>query len=153
MIWSASIRDSISTSGNRLYSSMTTSMYFPFLNGPHRSTATSYQGPAGSFDGLRGTLAVVSVTNWQAGQLLTISSTFLSSPGNHTVSRSNCLVLTIPWWPTCAKSIILSCRLIGTRILWPLSIIPVFSSNESSLATCFTPFKSLQLLRPKFSDV
>ena len=89
----------ISTSGKRLNSSMTTSNSSPDGNGPTKSAATSFHGASGSFVMIRGSgfVQVPIVAAWHGRHVLTFSSTNLSMEGNHTFSRSNIFVLTMPW--------------------------------------------------------
>jgi hypothetical protein len=44
------------------------------------------------------------VAAWHGRHVLTFCSTILSMEGNQTFSRSSIFVLTMPWWPTCARS-------------------------------------------------
>ena len=120
----------ISTSGKRLISSTTTSSSSPDGNRPTKSAATSCHGACGSDVMIKGSGlgCVPFVAAWHERHLLTFSSNILSIWGNQTFSRSNILVLTIPWWPACASSIALLCRDCGrTSRLWKDK--PIASKN------------------------
>ena len=49
------------------------------------------------------------VAAWHGRHVLTFCSTILSMEGNQTFSRSSIFVLTMPWWPTCARSMAWLC--------------------------------------------
>lgn len=94
----AEMVDTISTSGNLLYSSIMTIAYSPEGNGPAKSIAIFVQGAGGSGVGHRGSRGERPVYDaWHGMQDLTTSSTCLSIPGNQTFSLISCLVFTMPW--------------------------------------------------------
>ena len=71
---------------------------------------------------------MLSTLAWQGRQVLTLLSTALSIPGNHSLTRSCLLVAASPWCALCPMSTtqslssmsFFSCRTSGMTILSPL---------------------------------
>ncbi|XP_040076643.2 uncharacterized protein LOC120848694 [Ixodes scapularis] len=126
----ASVRRMLTT-GYFEWSSMRTMEYLPSGNGPAKSRDNSVQGHSGSLDAGSGSRWCSGVATWQAMQLFTILSTSLSIPGNQTLLRSSCFVLTIPWCPLCARWTAWCCRLVGITIRVPRRISPSLDTLSS----------------------
>ena len=126
MVDLAEVDMTISTSGNRLYSSRTTTRSSPEGSGPRKSIPSSFHRVLGGVVIFRGSsrsaLPVVAV--WHGKQLSTFSLTMLPKPENQTFSLMRRFVYTIPWCSTCARSTALSLIAFGTTIQFPLSKIP-----------------------------
>ena len=102
--------------------------------GPQTSAETSSQGLFGVGDIFRGSRCEVLMLAWHGMQQATFHSTLLSIPGNHTLERKSCLVLTIPWCPSWHMLMIRSCKLLGMTIWCPRDTTP--SRWLSSWNTC-----------------
>ena len=89
----------ISTSGNLEYSSIITNSISPVGNGPQKSMRSDFQECVGRAVICTGVEGMTGPVAWQARQFLISCSASLTIPGYHTLDRSNCLVLTMPWWP------------------------------------------------------
>ena len=115
----------ISTSGKRLYSSMTTMRYSAEGSGLRKSITNSFHEAFGSGVILRGSSrsALLAVAAWHGKQRSTFSLTILSTPRNQTFSLMRRFVFAIPWCPTCARSTALSLSAFGITILFPLCTV------------------------------
>ena len=82
MVDLADVEVTISTSGNRLYASMTTSKYSPVGKGPKKSMLTVCHGAGGNFVIFNGSGRAAGPVAWQAKQCLIIFSVRSSIPGN-----------------------------------------------------------------------
>ena len=84
---------------------------FYFGNGPTNSTATSCHGASVSGVIIKGSgcRRVPVVAAWHGRRVLNFCPTILSMEENQTFSRSSIFVLTMPWWPTCARSMAWLC--------------------------------------------
>ena len=128
----AEVDEMTSTSGNLLYSSMTTRRYSLEGKGPARSTATSIHGPEGRVVMESGSRWAGLGTHAKHGMHdLTACSTFLSIPGNQTFSLISCFVFTIPWWEACAISMTFLRRESGMINLWSRRITPQDTESSS----------------------
>ena len=90
-----------------------------FVNRSLKSTLTSRQAEVGSGDICRGSRCVTGVDTWQARQGFTFFSVNWLMPGNQTLSHNRAFVLTIPWWPSCARSTTRCCSRCGITIFVP----------------------------------
>ena len=111
----------ISTLGNRLYLSMTTSKKLPEGKGSAKPMAREPYASSGSGVGCCGSrrllwftriVAVAWYLAWYAG-----FHCFISIPGNYTFSLIHCFVLFIPWWAWWAMAIIFFHR-VESMIMW-----------------------------------
>jgi len=89
--------------------------------GPNRSDATRIHGPVGN-----GFLSIAeSLINWdtrrQSLHVLTNSSASLSIKGHHTLDLKRRFIVDSPWCPSCANSRTRLRRVVGIRMVFPLS--------------------------------
>ena len=119
------------------------------MEGPQKSTATSFQGSLGMGVMRNGSLSCDLLTTWHGWQCWMCASTILSNPGNHTLVRRYSLVLVIPWWPSCASLTTLSRSILGTTIRGPRTTSPPTTANSVKMASYCGPN---DLLRRKVSS-
>lgn len=126
---------------------MTREEIWRFINGNKQilvvgtGPTMSCHGPARRELVCRGGVDFSSTVHWQTSQFLIASLTNLLRSGNQFLSRTSCLVLTIPWCPPCAMFTVCTRSFLGNTSLVPLSTTSLSAMVSSSLI-CAKGFRS-----------
>ena len=120
--------------------SMMTRMWLLSWVGPQWSVYSLDHGSSGALLGFRGSLALLSTLTWHARQVLTLLSTALSMPGNHSLTFSCLLVVSMPWFALGPRSM--------TQSLTATSFIERLHSGM----TILSPLQTSSLITPSSSQ-